>query len=69
MASDPESVVASPYDGMMYGSIVITKMPNPKPMVRCMNAPTKANAINQRIVAIVIINANIAILKAIYQFS
>lgn len=54
MASDPERVVASPYEGMMYGSIVITKMPNPKPMVRCMNAPTKANAINQRIVAIVI---------------
>ena len=36
MASNPESVVASPYVGMRNGSIVIMKMPNPKPVVRWM---------------------------------
>ena len=36
IASSPESVVASPYVGTRNGSIVIMKMPNPKPVVRWM---------------------------------
>jgi len=36
IASSPESVVASPYVGMRNGSIVMMKMPKPKPVVRCM---------------------------------
>ncbi len=35
MANKPESVVASPYVGRKNGSIVIIKMPKPKPVVRC----------------------------------
>ena len=35
MASRPESVVASPYVGRKNGSIVMMKMPKPKPVVRC----------------------------------
>ena len=35
MASRPESVVASPYVGSKNGSIVMIKMPKPKPVVRC----------------------------------
>ena len=35
MANRPESVVASPYVGRKNGSIVMIKMPNPKPVVRC----------------------------------
>ena len=35
MANSPESVVASPYVGRKNGSIVIMKMPKPKPVVRC----------------------------------
>ena len=35
MANRPESVVASPYVGRKNGSIVIIKMPKPKPVVRC----------------------------------
>ena len=34
MANRPESVVASPYVGRKNGSIVIIKMPKPKPVVR-----------------------------------
>ena len=36
IASSPESVVASPYVGKRNGSIVMMKMPNPKPVVRWM---------------------------------
>ena len=35
MARMPDKVVASPYVGMKYGSIVMMKMPKPKPVVRC----------------------------------
>jgi hypothetical protein len=35
MARSPERVVASPYVGRKNGSIVIMKMPKPKPVVRC----------------------------------
>ena len=35
MANRPDSVVASPYVGRKKGSIVIMKMPKPKPVVRC----------------------------------
>ena len=35
IANRPESVVASPYVGRKNGSIVIMKMPKPKPVVRC----------------------------------
>ena len=35
MARMPDRVVASPYVGMKYGSIVMMKMPKPKPVVRC----------------------------------
>jgi hypothetical protein len=31
----PDRVVASPYVGMRYGSIVMMKIPKPKPVVRC----------------------------------
>lgn len=34
MARSPERVVASPYDGIRNGSIVIMKIPKPKPVVR-----------------------------------
>ena len=35
IANRPESVVASPYVGSKNGSIVMMKMPKPKPVVRC----------------------------------
>ena len=35
MARSPERVVASPYVGRKNGSIVMMKMPKPKPVVRC----------------------------------
>ena len=35
MARSPESVVASPYVGRKNGSIVMMKIPKPKPVVRC----------------------------------
>ena len=35
MARSPERVVASPYDGIRNGSMVIMKIPKPKPVVRC----------------------------------
>jgi len=35
MANSPERVVASPYVGRKNGSIVMMKMPKPKPVVRC----------------------------------
>jgi len=35
MARSPERVVASPYVGRKKGSIVMMKMPKPKPIVRC----------------------------------
>mgnify|MGYP005606716561 FL=1 len=34
IAINPDSMVASPYEGIKYGSIVITNMPKPNPMVR-----------------------------------
>ena len=34
-ASSPDSVVASPYEGMRYGRTLIMNMPNPKPVVLC----------------------------------
>ena len=34
-ARRPESVVASPYEGIRKGSIVIMNMPNPNPVVLC----------------------------------
>lgn len=34
-ARSPDRVVASPYDGIRYGSIVMMKMPKPKPLTRC----------------------------------
>ena len=44
-ASKPDSVVASPYDGMRYGNAVMMKMPKPKPVVRWMNAAPAAKSI------------------------
>ena len=35
MANNPDNVVASPYVGRKNGSIVMMKMPKPKPVVRC----------------------------------
>ena len=35
IARIPESVVASPYVGIKNGSIVMMKIPKPKPVVRC----------------------------------
>ena len=34
-ASRPDRVVASPYEGIRKGSMVMMKIPNPKPVVRC----------------------------------
>lgn len=36
IASSPDNVVASPYEGKRYGSIVIINIPKPKPVVRWM---------------------------------
>ena len=58
IARSPESVVASPYVGRKNGSIVMMKMPKPKPVVRCTKlAP--------------MLNRNMAITRLLifYQFS
>ena len=55
MANRPESVVASPYVGRKNGSIVIIKMPKPKPVVRCTKlAPILSK--NMAITMLLIIN-------------
>jgi hypothetical protein len=55
IASSPESVVASPYVGMRNGSIVIMKMPKPKPVVRCMKlAPMLSRKIERTMLLIVL---------------
>ena len=55
MARSHESVVASPYVGRKNGSIVMMKMPKPKPVVRCTKlAP--------------MLNKNIAITKLLILF-
>lgn len=40
MAKSPVSVVASAYEGMRKGSMVMMKMPKPKPVVRWMKLAT-----------------------------
>lgn len=42
-ASRPERAVASPYDGIRNGSIVIMNIPNPKPVVLCTKLAPKAS--------------------------
>ena len=42
-ASSPDSVVASPYDGIIHGSTVMMNIPNPNPVVRCTNAAPMVN--------------------------
>lgn len=49
-ASSPERVVASPYEGIRYGSIVMMKMPKPNPVVRCIKAAPQAKRQRRRIV-------------------
>ena len=53
IASSPDSVVASPYDGRKNGSMVMMKMPNPNPVVRC----TKLAPMHSRKMASVIVIA------------
>ena len=56
MASRPESVVASPYVGRKNGSIVMMKMPKPKPVVRCTKlAPILSRNMKRTILLILII--------------
>ena len=51
IARMPDRVVASPYVGMKYGSIVMMKIPKPKPVVRC----TKLAPMLNRNIAITIL--------------
>ena len=45
-ANNPDSAVASPYEGIRKGSRVIMKMPNPNPVVLCTKlAPTASRNI------------------------
>ena len=47
-ANSPDRVVASPYDGIRKGSIVMMNMPNPNPVVRCTKlAPTVSRNISR----------------------
>ena len=56
MANRPESVVASPYVGRKNGSIVIIKMPKPKPVVRCTKlAPILSRTMKRTMLLILII--------------
>ena len=56
MANRPESVVASPYVGRKNGSIVIIKMPKPKPVVRCTKlAPMLSRNMKRTMLLILII--------------
>jgi hypothetical protein len=43
--SRPESVTASPYEGIRKGRAVMMKMPNPKPIVRCTKLAPAASRI------------------------
>ena len=64
IANRPECVVASPYVGRKNGSIVMIKMPKPKPVVRCTKlAPMLSRNMAITILLILIINfgAKIAI--------
>ena len=40
-ANNPESVIDSPYDDRKNGKNIITKMPKPKPLTRCMKLAAK----------------------------
>jgi hypothetical protein len=49
-ASSPERVVASPYEGIRKGSMVIMNMPNPNPVVLCTKlAPMVRRNISRRL--------------------
>ena len=58
MAADsiPDRVVASPYEGIKWGSIVIMKIPNPNPLTRCTKLAPVQKTIN-RMMAVVVIAA------------
>ena len=51
--SNPESVTASPYEGIRKGSAVIMNMPNPKPMVRCTKLAPAAKRTIYRIFSVI----------------
>ena len=51
-ARRPESVVASPYEGIRKGSIVIMNMPNPNPVVLWTKLPPKVRRNISRIFSI-----------------
>ena len=47
-ANNPDSVVASPYDGIRNGRTVMMNIPNPNPVVRSTKlAPTASNAMRR----------------------
>lgn len=60
MAKMPDNVVASPYDGIKNGSIVMMNMPKPKPVVRC----TKLAPMLNRNMAITILFMNSVVFKS-----
>ena len=52
-ARSPERVIDSPYDGRKKGKNIITKIPNPKPLTRCMKlAAMVSTNISSRVVSI-----------------
>lgn len=60
-ANSPDRVVASPYDGIMWGNTLMMNMPNPNPHTRCTKLAARVKANNMLIEAMSItyfINAN-----------
>ena len=54
-AKSPERVIDSPYDGRKKGKNIITNIPKPKPLTRCMKlATTVSKNIKSRVVFIII---------------
>ena len=51
-ASSPDSVVASPYDDIMWGNTLIMNIPNPNPHTRCTKLAARAKTNNMLIEAI-----------------
>ena len=56
-ASRPDRVMLSPYDGRMNGKNIITNIPNPKPLTRCM-----------KLAAIVSMNMSMQVVSIFFQW-
>lgn len=54
IANSPDSVVASPYEGRKNGSMVMMKMPNPNPVVRCTKLAPMQSKKMASVIAIVV---------------